>query len=416
MKKVNASSLVCPNCGWKTDINNTYYCDECHYSLEVNYNYANIDKNTMIKALSKSSGVWDYNMILPIRNEHNIISLNEGNTPLLQSLHIGKKIGINLLFKDETRNPSSSFKDRPNTVAISMAKDLGIDTVTIASTGNAGSSMASYAARSSMRSFIFVPESTPLAKTFQASIHGATIIKVKGNYSDSYKIAQEVTQKYNWANLTSTYLNPYTLEGDKTIAYELYNQIGGFPNWIVVPLGAGALLSGIYKGFKELKLLGITDEPLPHMLGVQAEGCSPIIKAFIEQKSEVQHFINPSTIADGICDPLIGYAQDGTRTLRTIYESLGAGISVSDDSILNSLCELAEKEAIFCEPSSATVLSAIYTGLNKGIIKKGETVVAIITGHGLKAVEEMNKLFVNDINTIEPNIDQFNSLIKNNFN
>ena len=162
--------------------------------------------------------------------------------------------------------------------------------------------------------------------------------------------------------------------------------------------------------------MGITDEPLPHMLGVQAEGCSPIIKAFIEQKSEVQHFINPSTIADGICDPLIGYAQDGTRTLRTIYESLGAGISVSDDSILNSLCELAEKEAIFCEPSSATVLSAIYTGLNKGIIKKGETVVAIITGHGLKAVEEMNKLFVNDINTIEPNIDQFNSLIKNNFN
>jgi len=389
---MNATKLLCNKCGWETELQNTYFCDICGYSLEVIYDFSELDKDEVADEFNNARSVWDYKKFLPVEDDKNIVSLSEGNTPLIKSCRIGNSMEIDLFFKDETRNPSSSFKDRPNSVAISVAKEMGIGEVTIASTGNAGSSLSMYAARAGMPCMVFVPENTPQAKITQILSHGAKVIKVKGNYADSYKVALDASRKFNWANLTSTYLNPFTVEGDKTIAYEIYRQLEiSVPDWIVVPLGAGAMLSGIYKGFTELKYFGLIDK-LPRMMGVQAEGCSPIIRAYRNHDTDVVAFENPSTIADAICDPLNGYAQDGSRTLNTIYRSSGAGIGVTDEEISKSMLDLAKKEAIFCEPGSATAMAAVEVAINNGTIGNGETVICIITGHGLKTIEEINTL------------------------
>ena len=407
-----ASKLKCKECGWEIEIGNVYSCEECQYSLDVVYKYDKIDKAQFKSALDSYRTFWDFKQLLPVKDVQSIITLHEGNTPLLESIRIGRELGIELYFKDETRNPTASFKDRPNTVGVSMAKEFGQEAVTIASTGNGGSSLATFAAKAGMKCYIFIPEGTPAAKVMQAAVHGATIIKVKGDYSAAYKMAEVAAERYNWANLTSTYLNPYTVEGDKTIAYEICAQLEGYaPNWIVVPLGAGAMLSGIYKGFLEMERFGFVKNPLPRMIGVQAKGCSPITSAFEEGLKTVEAFVNPKTIAGAISDPLTGYPQDGTRTLRAIRESDGAGVSVSDELICACQKELAEEEAIFCEPASATTLSAVYELLDKGIIQKGERVVLIISGHGLKDPGNLGKNIDKRMYFIS-NIDELSTLFK----
>lgn len=379
-----AKKLICPQCEAEYPLDNLYECTKCGYSLEVNYDYSKVNVPLLSDSLRKGSTLWDFRQLLPVRDEKNVVTLGEGGTPLISSIRIGPQMGVRLHFKDETRNPTGAFKDRPNTVGISMARDLGLNAVAIASTGNGGGSLAAYAAKAGVPCYVFIPESTSDGKVSQAIAHGATLVKVKGDYSCSYRLALEACRKFGWANLTSTYLNPYTMEGDKTIAYELYAQMDGeVPDWIVVPLGAGAMLSGIYKGYMELQRFGMVKK-LPKMIGVQAKGCSPITGAFEAGLNEVSAFENPDTVAGGICDPLTGYPQDGTRTLRAIRTSGGAGVSVDDPEIMNSLYQLARQEAIFCEPSSAASLTAVNALLDKGVIYTGDSIVCIITGHGLK--------------------------------
>ena len=404
---MSAVHLVCVECGQKMSLENSYECNQCGASLEVVYDYSKIDKRHVQTLFKEAKTFWDYHPFLPVRDAGNIISLGEGFTPLIESRRIGHEMGIDLYFKDETRNPSCAFKDRPNTVGISVAKELGINTVTIASTGNGGASLAAYAAKEGMKCMVFVPATTPSEKVTQARVHGAEIVKVNGHYSKAYQIALAVSQKYRWANLTSTYLNPYTMEGDKTIAYEMYQTMGGqVPDWIVVPLGAGALLSGIYKGYQELQAFDMVDK-LPRMIGVQAECCSPITSAFENNQDIVLPWKNPSTIAGGICDPLLDYPSDGTRTLKAIRKSGGVGVSVSDESIEHCLHELALKEALFCEPAASSSLSAVYSLVAKGVIKKGESVIAMLTGHGLKDVGQVVIRGGEKIEVIDPSIDAF---------
>ena len=388
-------------------LENNYECNQCGASLEVVYDYSEIDKKRVHTLFKEAKTFWDYHPFLPVKDSRNIISLGEGFTPLVESRRIGPELGVDLYFKDETRNPTCAFKDRPNTVGISVAKELGIDTVTIASTGNGGASLAAYAAKEGMKCMVFVPATTPAEKVTQARVHGAEIVKVNGHYSNAFQIALEVSKKYRWANLTSTYLNPYTMEGDKTVAYETYTAMcGRVPDWIVVPLGAGALLSGIYKGYRELQDFGLIDK-LPRMIGVQAKGCSPITSAFENNQDTVLPWENPNTIAGGICDPLLDYPNDGTRTLRAIRKSRGVGVSVSDESIEHCLHELALREALFCEPAASSSLSAVYSLVEKGVVKKGESVVVMLTGHGLKDVGQVIIRGGDKVKVIDPSIDAF---------
>ena len=386
---MHAVALECSRCNWTGELTMGYTCPCCGYSLEVKYDYNAIDKKQLVNALENGHGVWAYSELLPLKKKENIITMDEGGTPLIESNRIGKEVGVKLYLKDETRNPTLSFKDRPNTVGISVAKELGFQDVAIASTGNGAASLSAYAAKGGLRCHVFVPKSTPVGKVAQALYHGAEIIYSDGDYSESFHCAVRMCGKNKWANITSTYINPYTMEGDKTIGYEIFMQLhGNAPDWIVVPLGAGPMLSGIWKGFLELKLLGFTDR-LPRMIGVQAEGCAPIIDAFEKGQTKVTAWGKCETIAGAIADPLKGYEDDGIRTLTSIRASYGYGVKVSDDFIMKLVQKLAKEEAMFVEPASASSVSAVYKLRDMGVIKQNESVISIITAHGLKDTEEL---------------------------
>ena len=390
---MHAKGLKCWSCDWEGPLEMRYECPVCGNSLEVVCDYGKVDRSRLDAALNCFSGMWDFQELLPVREGRNIISMKEGATPLYPAK---EKTGCRAYWKDETRNPTLSFKDRPNTVGISAAKELGYQEVSTASTGNGGASLAAYAAKGGMRCHISIPDSTPMGKTVQAQFHGAELTLCKGDYSDSYRVNRELSEKNGWANITSTYLNPYTMEGDKTIAYEIFAQLGRrVPDWIAVPLGAGAMLTGIYKGFRELRLLGFCSR-LPRMIGVQAEGCAPIIDAWLEKRDEVQAWKQCSTIAGAIADPLKGYEKDGTRTLHTIYRSNGAGVKLSDKAIMAAVKRLARREGLFAEPASAASAAAIEKLAADQIIGESDTVVGIITAHGLKSGLHTTKKEIND--------------------
>lgn len=383
---MHALGLKCTSCEWSGDLNLRYECPLCGSPLEVFYDYDQVDRAKVDRALREYRGLWDFRELLPLRDSRHIVSLHEGGTPLIRS---ELPMKCQAFWKDETRNPTLSFKDRPNTVGISMAREQGFEEISIASTGNGGASLSAYAARAKMPCHVCVPESTPPGKVVQQMYHGASIVLCKGDYSDSYQHNRLLSQAHHWANMTSTYLNPFTMEGDKTIAYEIFSQLGrSVPDWIAVPLGAGAMLTGILKGFEELCLLGFADR-LPRMMGVQAEGCAPIVDAWIRGEEHVNSWPRCSTIAGAIADPLTGYEKDGDRTLNSIHRSNGCGIRVRDEEILRAVRDLAAEDAMFVEPASASVAAAINQAVEKGLVKEQEVAVGILTAHGLKDVEQL---------------------------
>jgi len=406
-----AKNLKCSACGEEYPLNLYYTCEKCHGILMVDYDYNKMKDNLDLTIFSNpKTNLWHYKDLLPINNKENIVSMNEGMTPLVQNLkNLKRKYDLKSIYiKDETRNPTASFKDRPTSVGISKAFELGYKIVTIASSGNGAAATAGYAAKVGVKSYVFVPENTPVSKIDQVLTYGAEIIKVKGVYSNSYKLALEASKKFNWANLTSTYLNPYTLEGDKTVAYELFYQMEGeIPDYIFVPIGAGPLLYGIFKGFKELNILGLCDK-MPAMVGVQAEKCSPIVSAYKQNKKYVVAWERADTIASGIADPLIGYDQDGTLTLDAIYKTNGIGVAVNEDELVAAVYELGSQEGIFAEPSAAASWAGYKKLLGDEKITRNDKVVLMITGHGLKqSITSM--LNVNKIPIIEPSLEQLKS-------
>lgn len=378
--------LTCTNCGQKWSHGFRYYCPACNGVMAVDYHYGQIDAAAFKECLEQpNKNIWQYGALLPVQNRDNIVTLQEGGTPLIKLNNLGRDVQAGPLFaKDETRNPTGSFKDRPTSVGVSKALEFGAKVFVTASSGNGGASVAGYAAKSGCKSFIFVPENTPIGKVTQAMTYGGRVVRVRGNYSNSYRLAKEVSEKYRYANLTSTFLNPYTLEGDKTIAYELYHQLRGqVPDYILIPIGAGPLLYGIHKGYGELRRLGFIDKT-PALIGVQAEACSPIAQAFEEGASTVTGGQRGPTIASAIADPLVGYDQDGTITLQAIYESSGLGVSVTDREIIDAVLRLGGEEGLYVEPASAATWAAYTKLVREKKINKDGIAVLMLTGNGLK--------------------------------
>lgn len=376
----NIKGLRCTKCKYLFSFAIRYKCDRCYSSLDIEY-YDSAFQDFELKEKGYR-GVWKYKNLLPIESDIEPVSLGEGNTPLLYSRMISNESG-NIYFKMESNNPTLSFKDRSISVAFTIAKQFKFEKVITASTGNTGVAVAAYAAKSKIPCEIYVPEKTPEEKLKMMEMYGAKITLTSGTFSDAYNLAEKIGLEKNWFNLTSTFLNPFAIEGNKTIAYEIYEQLNSsVPEWIIVPIGAGPLLVSCYKGFEELKLAGLIKK-LPKMIGVQAENCSPIVQAFSNELENVEPWKgSDKTIASGIADPLSTYATDGTRTLNVIRKSGGYAVAVSERSIKQSQIKLAEKEGIFAETSSAITVGALNE--LKSVIEDNEKVVCIITGHGLK--------------------------------
>lgn len=368
---MNEIVLKCVSCQYEWPIEQQYDCPACGGILEVCYKL-------------EESRCKEFTPLLPL-DKQELISLGEGNTSLIPSQRLAKKIGLkHLSFKCEFMNPTGSFKDRPVAIGISMAKKFGYKRVIVASSGNGAGSVSAYAARAGMEAVILVPESTPIEKVRQSQFYGASVIKVPGPYSHCFSLAKEIGEKLQMCNLTTTFLNPYTVEGDKTVAYELIDQLEGkIPDIIFIPIGAGPLLAGIYKGYEEYNYFQPTKK-MPRMAGIQAEGCNPIARAFLEERKEVQSVARPHTLAGGIGDGLDGYAKDGTHTLTLIRQSKGFSLAVTDEEILQAQSWLAQYEGLFVEPSAAAALAGLITSVKEGRMKRTDQAVVVLTGHGLK--------------------------------
>ena len=382
--EMKAKGLRCVNCSKEYSLGLMYHCEDCRYPLEIIYEA--IKKGDIFEEINRQ-GIWRYQPCLPPIPDEFQITLGEGHTPLVHVRRFGQELGLpNLFIKNEGQNPTGSFKDRPTSVGVSMALSLGLDTVAVSSTGNAGASLAAYAARAGLSALIFITDQTPPAKLVQMALHGARIISVRGSLSDAFWLGYHGSVKWNWMNLTSTFLNPYTVEGNKTVAYELYQQLGKSPDWILVPVSVGPLLVGILKGFIELKERGLVS-CLPRMVAAQAAGCAPIAAAFSKEEEFVQPWELPvNTIAGGIADPLTGYENEGTYALRVIRESGGMATASSDEEILKATRELARLEGIFSEPTGAVSLAALDKLTLSPSFSSDQIVVCIVTGHGLKQV------------------------------
>ncbi|MDP3017406.1 MAG: threonine synthase [Deltaproteobacteria bacterium] len=313
---------------------------------------------------------WDF---LPVMKEENVITLSEGNTPLIPSSRISKEVlsGVRLFFKYEGLNPTGSFKDRGMTVAVSMAKENGSKAVICASTGNTSASAAAYASRAGMKAYVLIPEGKiALGKLSQAMAHGAKVIQIEGNFDEALHIVREISETEPVTLVNS--LNPYRIEGQKTAAFEVIDCLGSAPAYHCLPVGNAGNITAYWKGYKEYWEKGRADI-LPKMLGFQAEGAAPIVRGRMVEK--------PETIATAI---RIGNPASWRQAEAARDESGGLIDMVSDEEILQAYQMLASLEGIFCEPASAASLAGVMKLDRKGFFKKDDVVVLTITGHGLK--------------------------------
>ncbi len=373
--------LICCKCGRETEQEPAYKCQYCGNILEFKFDFG---KNHL-KTKQELPGIFRFSPQLPItETDAETISMGEGNTPLIPAVKYKRKGKGKVWWKLELMNPTGSFKDRASAVFMSCGKKFGIHKMMIASSGNAGASAAAYAARCGMELTVVVPERTPANKVMQAETHGCRVIKVPGPFSNSYHFCREAAVRYGWFDLTTTFINPYAREGYKTIGYEIFEQLGRqSPDWIVIPTGAGPILTAVFQAFQELKQMGET-EKLPRLVCVQAKNCGPIAEAYLGDQLTVRSREKPEeTIASGINDSLQGYEDDGDYTLACIRASKGTAVLLEESEIYHSVLRLAE-EGIYAEPAGAVAAAAIEQLIEQGKIKKNETVVGIVTGHGLK--------------------------------
>jgi len=375
--------LECIECGKTYSKTDVLYTCECGGLLDVIYDYSTIKLDMdVLKTVCPS--VWKYKELLPIEQEP--VSIQEGGTPLYKCDRLAEKIGVRSLYvKHEGMNPTGSFKDRGMTVGVSKAIELGMKTVACASTGNTSAALAIYGAKAGIPAVVLLPEGkVALGKVAQALMHGAKVLSVRGNFDEALDLVRKLCDEERIYLLNS--INPYRLEGQKTIGFEIVDQLGfNVPDRIVLPVGNAGNITAIYKGFKEFMKLGITDR-VPKMTGIQTEGACPIVKAVRERADDIIPEKDPETIATAI---RIGNPVNARKALKAIYESNGTADSVTDDELVQAQKWLAQLEGIGVEPASATSVAGLKKLVDSGVIGHDETVVCVTTGHLLKDPEEV---------------------------
>jgi threonine synthase len=376
--------LECSMCGQRLNADNLWnLCPDCKKPLLARYDLEAVrDAINPEGIVGREPNLWRYRELLPLRDPIHVLCLGEGFTPLIKADRLGQAVGFdNLFIKDEGLNPTGSFKARGLGVAVSRAKELGVAALSIPSAGNAAGALSAYAALAGIPAYVFLPRDVPQPFVAECRALGAEVTLVDGLITDAGRIAAEEAQQFNRFDV-STLKEPYRLEGKKTMGYEIAEQMDWtLPDVIIYPTGGGTGLIGMWKAFEEMETLGWVGTERPRMVAVQSKGCAPIVKAFLEGKDFAETWQKAMTIADGLRVPA---AVGDFLILRVLYESNGYAIAVGDEEIITAAGMIGRTEGMFVCPEAAAPLAAFQHLRSQGWIKKGETVVLLHTGNGLK--------------------------------
>lgn len=384
---MNLLHLECAACHLKHEARRLLnLCIECAKPLLVRYDLDAAARTLTRDSLGgRRSDMWRYREVLPVENDDNVVSLGEGLTPLLRSKNLGRKLGIDELYiKDESQNPTQSFKARGMSAAVSMAKELGAKKLAAPSAGNAAGALAAYAARAGLECFIFMPRDTPRANVVECEQTGAHVTLMDGLITDCGAEVARRKDAEGWFDV-STLKEPYRVEGKKTLGYELAEQMDWqLPDVIIYPTGGGTGLVGMWKAFDEMEQMGWIGPKRPRMVTVQASGCAPIVRAFEEGKRHADEFQNASTVASGLRVPK---AIGDFLILDALRESGGTAVDVRDDELIAAVSEIGAAEGVFCAPEGAACLPALRKLMDRGEVNPSERIVLFNTGAGVKYLE-----------------------------
>ncbi|MBA2605542.1 MAG: threonine synthase [Acidobacteria bacterium] len=362
-------------------------CVECGKPLLVRYDLEKAAQTLTRESLkNRQPNLWRYAEVLPVENAENVVSFGEGFTPLLKTERLAATLPtkLNLFIKDESVNPTQSFKARGMSAAVSMAKELGVKKVAAPSAGNAAGALSAYASRAGMESFLFMPSDTPRANIVECEQTGANVTLIDGLITDCGRIVAERKDAEGWFDV-STLKEPYRVEGKKTMGYELAEQFDwALPDVILYPTGGGTGLIGMWKAFDEMEAMGWIDSKRPRMVSVQSIGCAPIVKAFHEGETFAAEFPNAATVASGLRVPK---AIGDFLILDALHKSGGTAIAVSDEELIAAVKEIGASEGLFCAPEGAACLPALRKMIEQNLVSENETVVIFNTGAGVKYLE-----------------------------
>jgi threonine synthase len=384
-----------------------YVCPDCGGNLDVLYDYDRVRRRMTKESLAgdRDLTIWRYRALLPIKDSSPVPPLAVGWTPIYDSPKLAARYSVKqLLLKDDGRNPTASFKDRPSALAVVLAQEARARVITTASSGNAGSALAGMCASVGAESIIFVPASAPRAKVAQLQIYGARVVLVEGSYDEAYDLCIRAARAYGWYQRSTGY-NPFMTEGKKTAALEVAEQLKWeVPDKVFVGVGDGCVIGGLWKGFREFRRLGFIDR-LPQMFGVQSETASAIVDA--AAGDGVVREREAHTVADSIS---VARPRDATKAIRAIRESGGRGVKVSDAEIVSSIIHLARATGIFVEPAAAASFAGFVKMCEAGDIKSDERVLLMLTGNGLKDIDTPRRAVENPLR-VRPDLDEFSELL-----
>ncbi len=379
----NVTHAKCVRCGAEYEAVPGLTTCTCGGMLDIQYDYGYIRTLVSRETLSgcRDYSMWRYRPFLPVEPDSPPTPLRVGWSPLYPAPRLAQVLGLQALYiKDDGQNPTSSLKDRASAMAVVKAREAGADTIACSSTGNAASSLAGNAAAAGLHTYIFVPARAPKGKVAQLMIFGATVITVDGSYEDTFELSKAAIDKWGWYNRNAA-INPYLLEGKKTVTLEILEQLGWqVPDYIALSVGDGCTIAGAWKGLKDLYAAGLIDR-LPRLISVQAEGCCPLNRAI--QTGEPWSPMEENTLADSIA---VGVPRNADKALMAIRESQGVAVNVSDGEILAAMRLLGRTCGVFGEPAGVTGTAGVKKALELGLIDPASTVVSVVTGNGLKDV------------------------------
>jgi threonine synthase len=399
-------ALACKECGTEYELEARYVCERCFGPLEVRYDLTTLDAQSVKRRIQAGpQNLWRYADFLPFEKPPRY-ALPAGCTPLVRAPRLAERLGLDEVWvKNDAANPTHSFKDRVVSVALAKARELGYETVACASTGNLANAVAAHAAAAGLESYVFIPADLEEQKILATGVYGTRLVTVRGNYDDVNRLCTELSAEREWA-FVNVNVRPYYAEGSKTLAYEIAEGLGfELPDRVVAPIASGSLFTKIARGFEEWREVGLVRGDAPAMNGAQAEGCSPVARAY-ESGWDVCKPVKPDTIAKSLA---IGNPADGPYALELARRSGGSVDAVTDDEVRAGIRLLAETTGIFTETAGGVTTATLAKLAERGDIDPGERVVLVITGEGLKTLDAVRGSF--EVHEIEPAVESFEARV-----